>query len=221
MRLDLDRLHQAARINFGKFFEYEEESDPDEKKEINYLTFISPSKDVKTSGYFITALGCSAGSTSSRATKAVIQETTAFFRNNDGLVGSADSFRKSLMEYLTAKEEKQESVKLSEIGQLVARHIPTELADKSDNLINEIITKLNGEDVGVPAEFPVSPRELKKHTHISGKAAHWKVEFDREAIGVTDAAPIYYNQEQGTITFKDIPTELQDVIEYELAQRTL
>jgi len=219
MRLDLDRLHQAARINFTKYFEYKSANDAEERKEINYLTFISPSKEIKTSGYFITALGCSAGNTSSRATKAVIQETTAFFKSTEGLRCNSDAFRKALMEYLSEKEEKHQSVKLSEIGMLISKHIPTELADNSEALLDQIIKKLNDEEVGVPAEFPVSKTELKKHTHISGRAAHWRVEFDRDALGSTDAAPIYYNEEQGTITFKDIPPELQIVIEHELSQR--
>lgn len=219
MRLDLDRLHQAARINFSKLALYlaaEEEA----KKEINYLTFISPSRETKTSGYFITALGCSAGNTASRATKAVIEESTAFFHNNEKLKKNRDAFRKSLMEYLSDKEASGQSVRISEIGQLVTAHIPTEMADESEELVNELIKKLNSDDVGVPAEFPVHKSELKKHTHITGRSAHWRLEFDRDALGVTDQASIFYDKDRGTITFKDIPEDLQHVIESELASHS-
>ena len=213
MRLDLDRLHQAARINFGKLSQYNSAQE-DAKKEINYLTFISPRNEA--SGYFISAIGCAPGNTSSRATKAVIQETTALFKGDERLRKNHDAFRKALLEYLDEKEARQQSVKISEIGHLVESHIPTELVGEAKSIVNDIVTKLNSEDVGVPAEFPVHKNELKKHTHISGRAANWRVEFDRQALSDSDDAPIYYNRELGTLTFKGIPDDLQKLIEDEL-----
>lgn len=219
IRLDLDKLHQAARINFSKYNEFLNADSDDEKSQINYLSFVSSGRNVTASGYFVTALGCSRGTTSDRATKTIIEESVKYFRDNQSLKKNKESFKKSLIEYLSDRESIGESVRLTEVGQIVSAHIPMELADESSELVENLLTHLNSDQCAVPVEFPVSKRELRKKTHIKVDTDNWKVEFDRKALGEIDSAPVYYNRVAGSLTFKNIPQKMRDALDHELSER--
>ena len=216
-RLDLDKLSQAARINVGKFLEYLE-ADDTAKAEINYLSFISPSAAKGAAGYFITALGCSKGSTSSQATKLVITETEKFFRERADWNVNSGKLRRDITDYLREKKESEESARLSDIEEIVRKNIPTEHADSAEDIVEELIRHLNSEDIGVPVEFPVHASTLKKNTHLKGKSSDWNLEFDRDALGRTDAATVYYDNKNKTLTLKNIPDDFLSQIEDQLAQ---
>jgi nucleoid-associated protein len=219
IRLDLDRLHQAARINFSKYADFFSEKDPEVKSQINYLSFISSGSSGSASGYFVTALGCSRGTTSDRATKTLIAESVKYFRSHPVLKKYKNEYKDSLIKYLGEKDESGESVRLSEVGLIISAHIPSSLADQADDIVEELIATLNNEKNAVPVEFPVSGRELKKQTHIKLDADCWKAEFDRKALGAEESAPVYYNQTLGSLTLSNIPTTMRKIIEEELLNK--
>lgn len=219
MQLDLAKLNQAARISFSRLSEYHMATE-DAQQELNYLSFVSPGSSKTASGYFVTALGCSQGAAASQATKNLIRETRQFFSNTDGLRPNKEAFNNSLLEYLKDKEEARESVRLSEIEHIVRRHIPDQLADQADSIADELITHLNSENCGIPTEFPVSASALKRFTHISGQSSYWKMAFDRLALGEDEAAEVYYDRESGKLVLRNIPGNMRESIEQELATRS-
>ncbi|WP_170941709.1 nucleoid-associated protein [Cellvibrio mixtus] len=219
IRLDLDRLHQAARINFSKYTDFFSEKDPELQSQINYLSFISSGSSGSASGYFVTALGCSRGTTSDRATKTLIQESVQYFRGHPDLKHKKNDFKRSLIEYLNEKEKSGESVRLSEVGLIVSANIPSALGDQADDIVEDLIASLNNEKNAVPVEFPLSSRELKKQTHIKLDADNWKAEFDRKLLGTDESAPVYYNQKLKNITFNKIPTSMIKIIEEEILDK--
>lgn len=219
MQLDLSKLNQAARISFGKLSAYLGATEK-ARQELNYLSFVSPSSTKTASGYFVTALGCSEGAAASQATKTLIRETRRFFAASEDLRPQREAFNSSLMGYLKTKAEVGESVKLSEIENLARRHIPDHIAETAEAIIEELITHLNSEECGVPAEFPVSPPALKRFTHISGTSNSWKMTFDRTALGINEAAEVYYDRQSGKLTLRSIPEEMRELIENELQDRT-
>ncbi len=85
--IDLSKVHQAVRINFTEFNKSLEntESDEDEVDAIdrNYLCFVGSRNNSELSAYFVTALGCTKGVKSSRATSNAIDAVTSFFSKND------------------------------------------------------------------------------------------------------------------------------------------
>lgn len=218
LRLDLDKLHQAARVNFTKLSEYEAASD-NNKKTINYLSFISPASGQATAGYFVTALGCSAGSTSAQATKTVLDETKKYFLGNEELKPLHDGFRKDLLNYFRETAESGESVTLSALGKLVHDHIPLSLAEDSESMVDELIATLNSEEFSVPAEFPVNKRAMHSRTHIKGIATNWTVELERQAIGNTASAPVFYNEAEKKLVLREVPNDVIEMIEKELMER--
>lgn len=218
--LDLNRLYQAARINFGKLAAYRAASDAD-RQELSYLSFVSPSVGKTASGYFVTALGCAPGAASARATDTLVKESTAFFRNNIALNPFRKRFKDDLLAYLTEKEEAGESVKLSEVEEIARHYMPAEEVGQADEMASAFVTHLNSEEHAVPIEFPVNKNTLRKYTHISYSADNWDLKFERHALGVTDAAQVYYDRGNNCITIRDLPESLILKINDELENRPL
>ncbi|WP_185696409.1 nucleoid-associated protein [Halomonas sp. YLB-10] len=210
-QLDLSKLHQAAKINFSKMSEFDNAS-AEERRELNYLSFISSGSAKSASGYFVTALGCAPGTAPARATDNLLRESKKFFRENEGLRGSREDFVSELVGYLTEKEESGESVKLSEVGHIVTRNIPNALADQAEALLESYMERLNSEAVAVPAEFPVSKRMLNRYTRITSAGDSWKFSFEKSALGEDEAADVYYNRVDGTVTLTRIPESMDEAI---------
>lgn len=220
VQLDLSRLHQAARINFGKLSAFLA-ADDKAREEKSYLSFISPAAGKAASGYFVTALGCSAGAASTRATDNVVRESVAFFKSNELLKASRNLFKEELVAYLKKKAKDKESARLSEIEVIARRYVPAESVEEADKLIDMYIAHLNSEENSVPVEFPVNPTVLRKHTQIKGNSDNWDLKFDRNSLGTNDAAQIYYNKEENSITIKNIPDTMIELIDEELESRKL
>lgn len=218
VQLDMNRLYQAARINFGKLSAYLAASESD-RQELSYLSFVSPNAGKTAAGYFVTALGCAPGAASARATDTLVRESTAFFRNNDILKPFRKKFKDNLLVYLSKKEETGQSVKLSEVEEIARQFMPAEEAGEVDKMAGALISHLNSEAHAVPVEFPVNKTALNKHTHISYSADNWDLKFERHALGVTDAAQIYYDRENKRITIKNLPDSLIEKISQELESR--
>jgi len=216
-RLELDKLSQAARINAAKYAAYLAAT-PDEKKEINYLSFISNATSKGTSGYFITALGCTKGSTSAQATKMVEVESVRFFDERGDWGVNSKLLRRKIRDYLQAKLGKGESASIKELGEVARKLLPADLLDKTDEIIEEYIRHLNAEEIGIPTEFPVHKSTLRKSTHIKGVTKSWLFEFDRKALGMTDAATVYFDARKKTITLSDIPEEMLFDVESQIKE---
>lgn len=216
--LDMNRLYQAARVNFGKLGAYLAASESD-RQELSYLSFVSPSAGKTAAGYFVTALGCAPGAASARATDTLVKESTAFFRNNDALKPFRKRFKDDLLAYLTGKEETGESAKLTEIEEIARKYMPAEEVGQVDEMANAFISYLNSEEHAIPVEFPVNKNTLKKHTHIIYSADNWDIKFERHALGVTDAAQIFYDRENNRITIRDLPESLIEKINDEIESR--
>ena len=218
MALDLDRVHQGARINFSRFADYQA-AEADERQEIRYLSFVSPRSAKETAGYFVTALGCAAGTAASRSTDNLLRESKKLFRETPELRPNRDAFEQGLLDYLHGKRDDQEPVRVSEVAHIVQRHIPTEMADAADEIVERFVTRLNSEEIQIPPEFPVHGATLKRHTHITGQSPSWKLTLERGALGTDPAAQVRYDHEHGTLTLRDLPDAMKAQIEEEIAAK--
>jgi nucleoid-associated protein len=210
--LDLNSLHQAARINFSKFSTYKTAT-VEERAEINYLSFVSPSSNKSTAGYFIRALGCSKGTASAKATSAVITESSEFFKHRPELKEHRVKFKDDLTTYLEKCAERGDSATLSQIEAIARKYFPVDDHQKSDDLAEELYARLNGEKNAVPNEFPVSKLTLKKFTHIKYKTDNWDLNFDVTALGETSDAEIQYFSLDRKLVIRDLPAEMREKIE--------
>lgn len=218
MQLDLDKIHQAARINFSKLSAYMAASEHD-RLELSYLSFISKKTGESASGYFIGALGCSAGIASSKATANLIKEGVGFFRSNAYLRDFANEFKENLVGYLYQQQRRGLSVKLTEVESLARGYMPADEPNIADQLSNEFVLRLNSEEHAIPAEFPVHKPTLTKHTHIRTKTESFELKFERAALGDSDDADIFYDSENGRIIINSLPEDVKREIERELGSR--
>lgn len=219
MHLDLSRLNQAAKVSFLKLRDYLNTPPSDRAELGNYLSFVSSGSTKTASGYFVMALGCSEGTASAQATRTLVQETRRFFRETEGLSSSRNAFNKSLVEYLGRKENTRTSVKLVEIEQIIRRHIPDEMAERADELAEEILARLNSEEFSVPVEFPVSKSALTRITQIKGGTDSWSMSFDKGALGDAPGADIYYDRDNELLIIQNIPEGLKEMVLSELDSR--
>ncbi|TGZ34911.1 Nucleoid-associated protein YejK [Photobacterium damselae subsp. damselae] len=208
--IDLSRLHQAARINFSKLDKYEQADDA-ERADISYLSFVSPSSNKSTAGYFSLAFGCQAGTSSSTATLRVLSESIKFFKTTPELNQYVTDIKQDITNYLHQKSEAKDTVKLSEIEKLARRYFPADDEDKAEKLADNLLTHLNSEEVGIPAEFGVSKSKLRQITHLSYKDKSMTLLFDKEELGETPDARIYFNDNK--LIINNLPDALKAQLE--------
>lgn len=217
IELDLRRIHQAARINHSKLEDYFR-ADDEQKKELNYLSFVSPKASQTTAGYFITALGCAAGAASAQATRNLITESVKFFAENALLKGKKKIFKEALISYLKDKETYNQTAKLSEIAGIARKHMPTD-QEVAEPLVDSLYARLNSEEIAIPIEFSVNKPVVKNYTHFTFETSNWKFNFSKSALGEDENAQIMYDKENKKITIKELSREVITEIEKELADR--
>lgn len=212
--IDDSKLYQAARINFDKYLEYIN-LPPIEQHDLNYLSFVSPRGT--NAGYFVSALGCKAGAPSAKATKAVVSETVAFFRENKSLAKNSTNVKTDLITYLNEidSSDKPRTAKLSEVEQIARKYFPADNEEIADKLANELYTKLNSEDVGIPFEFNVNKGALKKITNIKFKG-DFIIDFNKNDLGTSAENKFRYHN--NTLIIKDLPDDLIAQITEQLAE---
>lgn len=214
-QLDLNTLHQAARINLVKYQEYIN-ANTENKQEINYLSFVSPSSSKSASGYFVAALGCSKGTASAKATDTLIKESVNFFRKDKKLNDKRLDFKDDLLRYLNECQLKGQSIKLSQIDAIARKYFPSEEEGVADKYSEALHEELNGEKNSIPAEFPISKTILQKHSQIKYKSERWNLLFDRGSLGVSENSEIRYLKDDAKLVISNLPADLRDIIEDEL-----
>lgn len=217
-QLDLNRLHQAAKINFDKFTEYYGANEKD-RQELNYLSFVSPSSSKGAAEYFIAALGCTRGTASAAATRNVIQESSKFFLGDETLKKHHLDFKNDLMEYLAKKGEQKEPARLSEIEKIARQYFPAEKLGQADEMAERYISRLNSDECGVPVEFSINKTVLVKHRQIRYKADDWELNFERSALGDTDNAGVHYDRDLNRLIFNNLPDPLVRLIKEALEEQ--
>lgn len=206
IELDLNSLYHAARINFGRYAEYEE-ADADARQELNYLSFLSQSAARSAAGYFVNALGCAVGTASAAATQNLIKESVKFFRDRPNLHPNRLAFRDDMLRYLEKQKDAGESVKLSSVEAIARQYFPAEFDGEADELASEFISHLNSEAVGVPVEFPINKSVLDKYTHVIYKAENWQLKFDRNSLGESVDAEIRFIEKERKLVINNLSEE--------------
>ena len=207
LTLDTSKIYQAARISFSKFSLFEDAT-PEERKQLQYLSFVSPKLERQASGYFVEALGCVSGSSAKQATSALITESVAHLNNLEELKPFCRPFRDSLMEYLNEKIVAGDPVELSEVGEIYRKFIPADKADEAEEMVNQFISTLNSEEVGVPDQFTPNKLVVRNNTRIKAEGAGWKAEIDRQKLGVNPAANVYYDRQDKSLTLRGLTEKM-------------
>lgn len=195
--LDLSQLHQVARVSFDRLSQYEAALDP---QDLTYVTFVSPPRNQKVAGYFITALGCEKGTTATASTKAVIVGTHAFFGDRESIRSEGNEARVALVDLLRTKADNKQRVSLSEVVEVVRRRFPPH---EAEDLADDFVAHLQSESYRVPAEFPVSAEVVKRYTRFTYRSSQLKVEIDKDAVTTDDSGPIYFDDRNSRLVISE------------------
>lgn len=206
IHLELGNINQAAKINFRYYEEYQVADDV-KKTELSYLSFISKTTGQSAAAYFIAALGCDKGIASAGATRKLPDEIRRFCRTEPALKVHADIFRNDVIKYLEKQFESKHSAKLSDIEALATNHMSAMEESTRGPLVEKLMRHLNSEEVRIPSEFVINKTSLDKIRNVIYKTPSLSFNFDKDLLGSTTDAKVYYNDENASLTFNNLPIE--------------
>ncbi|MBW8374456.1 nucleoid-associated protein [Stenotrophomonas sp.] len=213
--VDLSKLHQAARINLARYLEFierGEEPDAEDETERTYLCFINRNSRQDVAKYFITALGCEKGVSSSRATKLAVDSIKKYVSSRAEIKQFATQVRRAVIDHLYALPDQSEVT----IPGLVAV-VRLALGENNADHIEDLGRYLNA-DAELPERFAVSAKFIKSVTRITAQAGGWKLSFDDTELSETDGALIY-NRQDHSLRIARLPDDTIKRIEETLASR--
>ncbi|WP_231360482.1 nucleoid-associated protein, partial [Escherichia coli] len=206
IHLELGNINQAAKINFRYYEEYQKADDL-KKTDLSYLSFISKTTGQSAAAYFIAALGCDKGIASAGATRKLPDEIRRFFKKEPLLKNQAESFRNDVIKYLEKQFDNEHSARLSDIESLASGHMSYLKEEEKTELVDKLMKHLNSEEVRIPSEFVINKNSLDKISNVIYKTPSLSFHFDKDLLGVTTDAKIYYDDENQSLTFNNLPVE--------------
>ncbi|KXS34072.1 MAG: nucleoid-associated protein [Idiomarina sp. T82-3] len=208
--LDLNKLHQAARINIERYLLHGETQDIDEKEQLSYLSFVSPKTNQSASGYFIKALGCSGGVAASRATDTACREMANFFQSNSALTPKKRELKSAVFDYLRECAEEKQNATIGDLAALARRYFPATYSDDEKNeLESALISELNSEDTQLPGEFRVHLATVNKHAKTKLKSSNWQLSFEKHSLGDDENAEIWFDKKNNRIVINELSDEIR------------
>jgi nucleoid-associated protein len=220
--IDLTKVHQAARISIARYLTNRPSTpnisnDEDEQADDRtYLSFVGQGTHNNASGYFVNALGCTKGISSSRATNNAITGVRDFFAPA-ALRPFRSASRNATIAYLRQQSLRGHNAKLNDLVYAAL----SVLEEGIDELVEPLKNHLNGEKVKVPSEFAVHEKTVIKKSIIKGGAesANWTVQFEQSLLGTKQNATVVYDQRRKSLTFTELSAALIADIEAELGER--
>lgn len=219
IHLELNNINQAAKINFRLYNEYQS-ADEEHKTELSYLSFISKTNGQSAAAYFIAALGCDKGTASAGATRKLPNEAKRYFKKHTELLKHADDFRNALISYMEVQFKSGNSARLSDVEALASSKLIFLGEEKRDELVKGLMKHLNDEEVQIPTEFIINKTSLDKIRNVIFKDpnSQYSFNFDKDLLGTTSDAKIFYNNESGNLTFNNLPIEAKSKIRQALKE---
>ncbi|WP_184553767.1 nucleoid-associated protein [Xanthomonas arboricola] len=225
--IDLTKLHQAAKVNIPKYLgalkitgqnqvadseAIDEEADNEDPNN-TYLSFVNKNSRTEVATYFVEALGCERSLSSSKATARAVTAVTKYVASIAETRHLQSKARQDIIEYLSGQPDGA-IVTIDRIARVVEHAVGPRL---SEHLMH-MREALNGDKFRIPEEFKLHSRALLKYTQIVGKAHNWQIKFEIGALDREDS-DIVYNEEEGTLTLRNLPEDLISKIDNELRNR--
>ena len=185
--LDLGQLHLAARINLSEW--------QNNKQSKQYISFIKGKNGKKVSEYFRDFIGCQEGVDSPSETRTLLKAFSDFVESEDLPEEQARAKTDTLVDYATSQAKIGEPMTLQELSGLLDEERPKAFYDHIRN-----------KDYGMSPEIPADKRTLSQFRRFTGRAEGLSISFEAHLLG----SNIDYNEEQGTLTIRNLPTQLMD-----------
>lgn len=79
--------------------------------------------------------------------------------------------------------------------------------EEKTELVDKLMKHLNSEEVRIPSEFVINKNSLDKIRNVIYKTPSLSFHFDKDLLGVTTDAKIYYDDGNQSLTFNNLPVE--------------
>lgn len=220
IHLEMNNINQAAKINFHYYHQYQEADDV-QKTELSYLSFISKTTGQSAAAYFIAALGCDKGIASAGATRKLPNEIRKHLKKNKDTLAHADKIRNKVIKYLETQFSSGHSAKLSDVEAVITAELTFLPEEERETQIRELMQHLNSEEVRIPTEFVINKTSLDKIRNVIFKTDQYSFNFDKDLLGVTADATIFFDNASGNLTFSNLPVEATTKIKTALKEMNI
>jgi len=186
----------------------------DTSLEKSYLCFVNRKGREEVADYFIDALGCQKGTSSSQMTTGLLRSLREFVRSKPAIASSQAEIKQSVIDYMQSLPEKDGIVRLDEVVQAARSKVAPQLHAEFDDLKSY----LNSEEHGIQDEFVLSRAALKTHVRINAKKSNWALWFETSAVGIENSE-LLYSVDRKTLTLTSLPPGAIESIEQTLRAR--
>ncbi len=206
IEVNLEQLHQAARINITTFKQGKD----------SYLSFIGSKQKGDITHYFSNAFGCTDVTPSRKSTSELIKATRDFCKQND-LGDKKEEVVEDVVSYLERQRSEKQTANLSDIENLFDAYIPPEQAETASGTFGNFA---NGGPYNVSHEFQPHTSTINRFAKVKAKSDSWQLDFTKKALGDTRSGKdIVFDEENGTLTLNRLPTKVMDQIRAALEQQ--
>jgi len=186
-RLDLDRIHLAARINLSEW-----KSNPASRQ---YISFIKGKNGRKVNEYFRDFIGCQEGVDGAGETRTLLKAFSDFVESEDLGEESAREKTNTLVSYAMAQAKLGEPLTLDELSEVLDDEQPKAFADF-----------IRDKDYGLSASLPPDKKTLNKFRRFTGRIDGLSISFEQHLLG----SKVEFDEAGGTLTLRGLPTQLTD-----------
>jgi nucleoid-associated protein len=186
-RLDLDRIHLAARINLSEW-----KSNPTSRQ---YISFIKGKNGCKANDYFRDFIGCQEGIDGPGETRTLLKAFSDFVESEDLSEESTREKTQTVVSYSMNQVKIGEPITLDELSELIDEDQPKAFADFIRN-----------KDYGLSETIPADKKTLNKFRRFTGRAEGLSISFEQHLLG----SKIEFDAAGGTLTLRGLPTQLTE-----------
>ena len=206
MQINLDQLHQAARVNLTNF----------RKGRDSYLSFIGSKTKDDITQYFSSAFGCTDVTPSRKSTGELIRAARDFCNEHE-LYEQKEQIVEDVVSYLERQRGEKQTASLPEIDQLFDAYLPEEKAEEACGTFSKFA---NGEPYEVSEEFQPHTSTINRFAKMKAKADNWQLDFSKRSLGEMDSnKEIEFDADTQTITLRRLPTKVVNQIKEALEQQ--
>ena len=205
MEVNLDQLHQGARINISTF----------KKKQDSYLSFIGSKEKGEITHYFSTAFGCTDVTPSRQSTGELIRAARDFCNQNN-MSDRKEEVVEDVVSYLERQRSDKESANLNEVQNLFDAYIPPEQAE---TIAGTFGTFANKGPYNVSQEFQPHTSTINRFAKLKVKADNWSLDFTKRNLGdINTGKDIEFDEDNGRIIINKLPSKVINQIREALEQ---
>ena len=186
-RLDLDHIRLAARINISEW--------QNNKQSKQYISYLKGKQGRRLNDYFRDFIGCQEGIDAPSETRTLLKAFSDFVESEDMVEDAAREKTHALVSYSMAQAKLGEPITLDELSGLIDE-------DRPKNFYDFIKAK----DYGISETLPPDKKTLNKFRRFTGRAEGMSISFEAHLLG----DKIKFDEEGGTLTLRNLPTQLTD-----------